>query len=449
MECVRAARKRENAHTIGRDTAEWVAKKVGGARMRRLLAALVALAALSTSCLGGSSNVRTVLVDYKHDEYASSFYLFFPKNIDAHPGDTVTFHQSWSGEPHSVTMGTEADALGVAMKPYFKIFDKEGYEGLPQEPPKDIMKFEKELPPMVNDDGKVNQAGAQPCFLKSSLPNAKKGIPCTKAQQRQPAFDGTYRFYNSGFIPYEGENGDTYTMKIAPDAKPGTHFFYCNYHYEFMSGFLHIKPKTEKIASPSDVAKEAQKEIDKNAKPLLSAFRHAEGGTYALTKDEVQKVSKFGMARTVNGKHYFKGRFAGLGADGVDNALINEFLPKNITVKAGKKITWAVIGSHTISFNVPKYFPIYTVAKSGKVIFNPKIIPPAGGAPDISKLGEEHQDGPPVINASTWNGKGFWSSGYIESDDFAVYNLRISKPGTYKFACLIHPPMVGTLKVVP
>jgi hypothetical protein len=26
-----------------------------------------------------------------------------------------------------------------------------------------------------------------------------------------------------------------------------------------------------------------------------------------------------------------------------------------------------------------------------------------------------------------------------------VYSLRFSKPGTYKFACLVHPLMVGTL----
>jgi plastocyanin len=27
------------------------------------------------------------------------------------------------------------------------------------------------------------------------------------------------------------------------------------------------------------------------------------------------------------------------------------------------------------------------------------------------------------------------------------YTLRFSEPGSYQFACLIHPPMVGTVNV--
>jgi hypothetical protein len=64
-------------------------------------------------------------------------------------------------------------------------------------------------------------------------------------------------------------------------------------------------------------------------------------------------------------------------------------------------------------------------------------------------MGETAHNEPPIVDAKPWNGHGFWSSGFIEPGDAGVvfYRMRITKPGTYKFACLIRPPMVGTLKV--
>ena len=32
---------------------------------------------------------------------------------------------------------------------------------------------------------------------------------------------------------------------------------------------------------------------------------------------------------------------------------------------------------------------------------------------------------------------------------YAQYTLRFSKPGTYKYACLVHPAMVGTITIKP
>jgi len=35
----------------------------------------------------------------------------------------------------------------------------------------------------------------------------------------------------------------------------------------------------------------------------------------------------------------------------------------------------------------------------------------------------------------------------LYSDAYVKYTLRFSTPGTYRYACLIHPPMVGTVTV--
>jgi plastocyanin len=51
------------------------------------------------------------------------------------------------------------------------------------------------------------------------------------------------------------------------------------------------------------------------------------------------------------------------------------------------------------------------------------------------------------IDGGTYDGTGFWSSGLFGAEPYAEYTLRISKPGTYPYACLIHPSMIGQVVV--
>ncbi len=417
--------------------------------MKKVLLLSAAVALLASSCVGGSSNTRTVLVDFQHEQFASSFLNYFPNRVSVHPGDTVVFRQTWSGEPHSVTMGTYADRYAKLLAPFFKLFAKGGYAALPQEEPKNIKAYEdKYLTNMFDENSnKPDQNGAQPCFLSRGVAPRNVNKPCSKANQKQPDFTGRQSYYNSGFIPYEGPSGDTYTVKVSSNAKPGTHFFYCNYHGPFMSGFLTIAPRSKKVPSQTTVSEAARKEIDKQAAPLLTAFRQATKGQFVVPQDSLDSVEQQGFVKTVNGKPIFDGWFAGLGVDNPNvEGTINEFIPKSLHAKVGQKLSWVMIGSHTISFNVPKYFPIMTVSKDGTVSRNPKLDTPAGGAPKPKEQSDSDQS-PNIDDAGTWNGNGFWSTGVIDSNNFAVVSVRITKPGTYKFACLIHPPMVGTLVV--
>jgi hypothetical protein len=108
------------------------------------------------------------------------------------------------------------------------------------------------------------------------------------------------------------------------------------------------------------------------------------------------------------------------------------------------------MGRHTISFGVPRYFPIIEFQRDGNVRFNPKLDPPAGGAEEFDVPEEERYGGSPEpieFDGGTYDGTGFWSSGTIDADPYIEYSMRITRPGTYKYACLIHPPMVGTVEV--
>jgi plastocyanin len=70
----------------------------------------------------------------------------------------------------------------------------------------------------------------------------------------------------------------------------------------------------------------------------------------------------------------------------------------------------------------------------------------AGGSPRPPPV-DFVSDEPMKIDGGTWDGSGFFSSGLLGSDPFSTYTLRVSKPGRYRYACLIHPDMVGTLVV--
>jgi plastocyanin len=412
-----------------------------------MMAVPAVVLALVSGCAGGSQS-RTVLVDYGSDQFAAAFLDYYPKSVAVRQGDTVVFRQTWTGEAHTVTMGTTADKYGALIEKagYFKLFDEKGYEGLPPEPPKDIKPLDDALPTMLARPAydRVAQNGAQPCYVSQGLPPQNPDKACTKTQQKQPEFTGRQSYYNSGYIHYAGTGGNTFRVNIADNAKPGRYFFYCNNHGPFMGGWLTVKRQDEKVPSQEAVNRAALKDVNKSLIPLRKEFRAAQQRRSPVPPDIVGDIKAAGLpTATQGGQAVYTGRWSGFGAEGVNSAFGLEFVPKKSTVRAGEKVTWLSVGGHTISFDVPKYFPIFTVKKDGTVVRNPKLDTPAGGAP---KLPPDH-NGVLTADGGTYNGSGFWSSGFFAADKFAVYSLRISKPGTYKYACLVHPAMVGTLTV--
>ena len=86
---------------------------------------------------------------------------------------------------------------------------------------------------------------------------------------------------------------------------------------------------------------------------------------------------------------------------------------------------------------------------AGLAVWGVPVCAPAGGAVELvlPEEGPGPDDGPPSHDGGTYDGEGFWSSGLIGAGPYLEYTMRITKPGTYAYACLLHPPMVGTIKV--
>jgi plastocyanin len=373
----------------------------------------------SSSSSGTSSGKQTVAVqvDAKPTDTGVGYTAYFPNELTVHPGDTVDFNEVFSGEPHTVTFGTLVDQ-GLA-----KVDPNASDE------PAEL----KQVPSLLPDGpGDAVQAAAQPCFLASGAPPASDA--CPKAEQTQPAFDGTQSYYNSGFLA----DGDHFKVTLADSIKPGTYSFFCTLHRAAMTGKVTVvgaSDKAQTAAEVSDAGKKALADIQAKIKPTIDAIKTG-------TLPPFIPAAAPGSA------------IAGGGSQDVQAAVPVLFGPSPISIKAGDAVTWTVVGPHTISFGASEALRTFiSKAPDGSVHLNPDSPAPAGGAgqpaPDPYAPPPASDAPPTLIDGGSFDGTGFHSSGLVLSFPPALfqYKLTFTKAGTYNYICLVHPDMKGVVNV--
>lgn len=410
--------------------------------MGKLVSRMLVVVALSSLTLAGcarTDDIRTVQVDYRHDDFAAAFNAYFPKKLSVHPGQTVRFENSWSGEPHNVLLGRVVDDLFE----YSELFEQYESEeaaragGVTDEVIDEVNATFARIPGMTVNGFDVYPPGAKPCFITkmSDVPaypmEGEKDDPaktrCSEANSEQRPFTGRQALFNSGLIPFQGKNANVFTMEIAEDATPGTYNYFCTYHWLDMSGTITVVPETKAIPSRSEVIAQARKEIEKMERPYVAQVRKATRGDFGNLRAPV----------------------AGLPVpEDAGYAWVNEFYPGKVEAKAGEPVTWGVHGStHTISFNVPSYFPVFAVNSRGDVVNDDRVDKPVGW--DVPEPVEVSDGGPPparTVDVGKWDGgRAFRSSGLLFDGD--TFTVTFTKPGSYPYACLLHPAMIGTVKV--
>src|SRR5947208_16219594 len=144
---------------------------------RALLCGVVAVLSMGAVACGSSSSsgggTRAVQVDGTTDKYNGAFLAYFPKQVTVHPGDTVSFHENWTGEPHTVTMGTLVEDGLKAIK-------DAGPNAQNGPPPPAFASLPTLLP---QGPGDAHQNAAQPCFLASGSPPSDEKTAYANDQQ--------------------------------------------------------------------------------------------------------------------------------------------------------------------------------------------------------------------------------------------------------------------------
>lgn len=378
----------------------------------------------------------TVLVDYEHDEFATQFLRYFPDEIRARPGDTIQFRQTWTGEPHTVSFGSAIGPVLEVTRPLLAEYGELPYDQVPEDVLGRYMEAETQLPhlyPMTEpEEGEaagapveLAQSVGQACVIAAGEPLPTDSAPCE--DRELGAFTGTEVLFNSGVIPYEGPSGNAFDLQLSGDIAPGSYPFVCLVHGSFHSGVLEVVDEDEEVPSNRELGVLTRQEIEDGLEPLEDAFQTV------VTEGRYERLGQ-----------EFTGNFAGLVQSDMDG-VVNEFIPSEYDVAVGEEVTWKFFGPHSVSFDVPEYFPILEWRDDGTVTFNEELELPAGGAP-VPEPPEDPSE-PLVIDGGTYDGEGFWSTGVLHSDAWVEYTLRFSEPGTYPFACLIHPPMVGVVRV--
>lgn len=356
-----------------------------------------------------------------------TFIAYFPNELSVHPGDKVVFAWRGPGEPHTVTLGTDVDTLLTA-------FDKLK-PSQQQNPPKSVIALDAKLPNLLpQGPGDAIQSAANPCFIASGQVPTKTA--CPKGASTQPAFNGTAAYYNSGWK----DPGQKFTVSISSGTRPGTYRFICLLHREGMTGKLTVVPSSTSIPTPAAVAALGAKELAKNEAGLAGALK-------------LLRQGKPPIPVTLPGKN------VALAGSGSTNPAvvgsISEFGPKVVKIPVGGSVIWYLIGPHSITFGATKANDdIRLVAPNGTVHLNPKALAPAGGPGEPShppKGGSPTKPKFVVVASSTWNGKGFHSSGVFGNSDgppvIEGYKLTFTHKGTYHYICTVHDHMKGTVVV--
>lgn len=402
--------------------------------MRRPWAGLLAAGlALGPACGGGGSgsssgttregeksgHTFTVGVDGRTEGSSASWQHFFPEDLVAGPGDTIEFRSTFTGEPHTVAFGTLVQEYLAASA------TADASPGRP--PPADVQAALAKVPLMVRDgagpDDHFVQAAAQPCYLTAEDPPTTEACP---ADKRQPPaeIDGKERFLSSGYLG----DGDVVSFTLADDMAAGQYTFMCLVHGDAMTTEVTVLDRFSVVPTPDEVVAAGRKQLE---------------DLEAAVQADVDRVRSSTSPSAPAG---------GFPADeSLRSAGINAF-PAEIGVRAGEKVTWTVDGFHSIAFNAPEDArPWVGFDAAGTLVANKKSFTPAA-SPAIPEpppgAAASGAPAPPLpVDAGTWDGQGFHSSGATFSGGRLVYSLAFSAPGTYKYLCLVHPDMEGTVQV--
>jgi plastocyanin len=199
--------------------------------------------------------------------------------------------------------------------------------------------------------------------------------------------------------------------------KAGTYKYFCDIHPD-MVGFVVVRPAGKKVPSAAQDRKMLAEEEASSTSTLKSLSE---------TKVTGKRV-QLGAASTVGPE-------------------VLAFFPSKLTVKRGTTVTFAM-GAHTREFHTATFGD---VSKHGYLAqLANAFVGPLGAIDPIGAYPSDPTQ--PLVLSPTSHGNGFVNTGALDTDSDtktipASGRITFTKAGTYRFICLIHPFMHGTIVV--
>ncbi|MDX6470205.1 MAG: hypothetical protein QOF75_2008 [Gaiellaceae bacterium] len=309
--------------------------------------------------------------------------------------------------PSSVTI-----RAGQSLTWQFRGFHTVTFPGATQNPPF-IVPQAGSVQPALND------AAGNPFWSVGTAPRLIVD-PSAVQGQADPTISSNLDVRGSGLLRVlsatPAKPAAPYTLKFL---KPGVYRYLCTVH-PGMRGVVRVLAKAHP-ANPVAVAKSGAKQL-------------------AAVLDEVKALDK----QTPPDSHTVL-----VGAGSKSGAEVTSFYPSALTVNTGDVVTFAhndPTDIHTVTFGPEPY----TLAIEQN-LFLPEGTPPTPFANPLFVLSSDPPPLSPVPYDGANHGNGYINSGILFPQQAPTgphqYLVKFTKPGTYRYECVIHPNMDGTITV--
>jgi plastocyanin len=406
--------------------------------------ALIALIALA-GCGGSGSSSQgaaaqppapqnlAVQLDGRADAFHGAFTAYLPNTLSVHPGDTVTFRlPHFSGEPHTVTLGTLVDAAAARLRALGPRASEAAQENAPE-----MLNVPDVFPHSITGPPDANQSAAQPCYLDTGVaPLSLTGSAPACPKRAEPEFNGTQSFHSSGVLM---DDGASYSVPLSNGIRPGTYNVMCLVHRSAMTAQIQVVDPGQAVQSQAELSARGQQQLRRLVDALTPIAARAQTATAG-------------------------GALSGAGDPSIThpviadptavNATVVEFGPRTISIPVGGTVTWTNFYFHNLAFGaLDSDVGVLVKAADGSIHLSPKAGAPAGfEVPPQAGINIPPPDAaqPLAVDLGSWDGSGFKNTGIIQSlppRNTVTLTLAFTRAGTFSYRCLIHPDMKGDVKV--
>lgn len=360
---------------------------------------------------GGGGAPAAAMVSVDHAMLRGFDFLdYYPRSATVHEGDTVNFHWTESNGSlfHTVTFVPAGTAL--TQQAISRLFpgggrpipdkDDPGHPGI-------YFSFNALQRPCGNSP---YFPGTAPCsFDGRSVVNSGVEFPNAVVE--------TGKFYPTGPLHW------SVTMNV----RPGVYHYFCLVHGPGMNGTITVVPPGTAVTTRAQGARDAAAQFQSQAAQVAAVYAHVPPPT-----------------QQIQGGHTTWTMTAGLNAPPTARFDPDAFSAPNLSIKAGDTVVWQPRGFHTVTF--PRFAGVPSTPLECE----------AGNRPDRTvtsivrgcnlEITIARGTLPSGPSGAAYTG-GFLNSGALVLPSPHAWSVSFPKAGTYRYQCLVHWGMFGTINV--